>query len=186
MKFLVDAHLPKQLAAELNAAGHDALHTLQPTLARYLGRLTIWLLAKALGDRAALVMPTLGIKKGVLVSYTIAPQEVIDYPPEKLRQFESYGVEYIDNRLFALDPEKLLGTRTAFPYIEVAAELFKQMGWAGDGDIELLWLPAFVFPILAGIPPVGVVIWHVKQSEDGLSYLLSPVRLPFEEFSGIQ
>jgi len=28
MKFLVDAHMPKQLAAQLNAAGHDALHTL--------------------------------------------------------------------------------------------------------------------------------------------------------------
>lgn len=28
MKFLVDAHLPKRLAAQLNEAGHDALHTL--------------------------------------------------------------------------------------------------------------------------------------------------------------
>jgi predicted nuclease of predicted toxin-antitoxin system len=28
MKFLVDAHLPRRLAAQLNAAGHDALHTL--------------------------------------------------------------------------------------------------------------------------------------------------------------
>ncbi|GIK72564.1 MAG: hypothetical protein BroJett021_15520 [Chloroflexota bacterium] len=28
MKFLVDAHLPKQLAAQLNAVGHEALHTL--------------------------------------------------------------------------------------------------------------------------------------------------------------
>ena len=118
------------------------------------------------------------------MSYTIAPHEVIDYPPEKLREFESYGVEYIDNRLFAMSPEKLVGTRAALPYIEVASELFKNMGWAGDGDIELLWLPAFVFPLSAGIPSVGVVIWHVKQNEDGLSYLLSPVQLPFEEFSG--
>lgn len=28
MKFLVDAHLPKRLAIQLNEAGHDALHTL--------------------------------------------------------------------------------------------------------------------------------------------------------------
>ena len=28
MKFLVDAHLPKQLATQLNIDGHDALHTL--------------------------------------------------------------------------------------------------------------------------------------------------------------
>lgn len=28
MKFLVDAHLPKRLALQLRAAGHDAIHTL--------------------------------------------------------------------------------------------------------------------------------------------------------------
>jgi len=28
MRFLIDAHLPKRLAAQLNAAGHDAIHTL--------------------------------------------------------------------------------------------------------------------------------------------------------------
>lgn len=28
MKFLVDAHLPKRLALQLSAAGHDAIHTL--------------------------------------------------------------------------------------------------------------------------------------------------------------
>lgn len=27
MKFLIDAHLPYQLAVQLNEAGHDALHT---------------------------------------------------------------------------------------------------------------------------------------------------------------
>jgi hypothetical protein len=117
------------------------------------------------------------------MGYTIAPHEVIDYPPEQLREFKSYGIEYIDNRLFALDPEKLLGSQAALPYLSLAADLFRESGWAGDGDIELLWLPAFVFPRSAAIPPVGVVIWHVKQCEDGLSYLLSPMELPFEEFS---
>ncbi|MCZ7666882.1 MAG: DUF5615 family PIN-like protein [Chloroflexi bacterium] len=29
MKFLVDAHLPRRLAVQLNSAGHDALHTLE-------------------------------------------------------------------------------------------------------------------------------------------------------------
>ena len=125
----------------------------------------------------------LGIKKEYWWATTIAPQDVIDYPSENMRQFDSYCVEYIDNRLFALNPEKLLGTRAVLPYIEIAAELFKEMGWAGDGEIELLWLPAFIFPVSDRISPAGVVIWHVKQGEDGISYLLSPVRLPFEYFS---
>lgn len=28
MKFLIEAHLPRRLAAQLNSAGHDAIHTL--------------------------------------------------------------------------------------------------------------------------------------------------------------
>lgn len=57
--------------------------------------------------------------------------------------------------------------------------IFKEMGWEGDGVIELIWLPAFVFPLGQQVPSIGVVVWHVKQSYDGLSYLLSPVALPF-------
>jgi hypothetical protein len=117
------------------------------------------------------------------MSYTISPREVIDYPPEKLREFQAYGFEYIDNRLFCISPEKLLGTRAALGYLEIATSRFLEMGWAGDGEIELLWLPSFVFPSASAIPPVGIIIWHVKQTEDGLSYLLSPVILPFEEFA---
>jgi hypothetical protein len=115
------------------------------------------------------------------MSYTIAPQQVIDYPPEKLQEFPAYGLQYIDNRLFALSPEKLLGTQLAMPYIRAAAARFDAMGWEGDGEIELLWLPSFVFPRSADIGPVGVVIWHVKQDEDGFSFILSPVQLPFEK-----
>ncbi|MCI0363576.1 MAG: hypothetical protein L0219_06805 [Phycisphaerales bacterium] len=99
-----------------------------------------------------------------------------------MREFRSYGFEYIDNRLFCISAEKLLGTRAAHDYIEVAKSRFSDMGWAGDGEVELLWLPSFVFPFDWKVPPTGVVLWHVKQSEDGVSYLLSPVELPFDEF----
>lgn len=116
------------------------------------------------------------------MSYTIAPNAVITYPAESLREFFSYGFEYIDNRLFCISAEKMLGTRVAHSYIEIAKERFLELGWTGDGEIELLWLPSFVFPSSSEVPPTGVVLWHVKQSEDGISYLLSPVELPFEAF----
>ena len=116
------------------------------------------------------------------MSYTIAPNEVIDYPAERLHEFYSYGFEHIDNRLFCISAEKLLGTRTSQNYIQIAKSRFSDMGWNGEGEVELLWLPSFVFPFEFNVPPIGVVIWHVKQSEDGISYLLSPVKLPFEEF----
>jgi hypothetical protein len=34
------------------------------------------------------------------------------------------------------------------------------------------------------IPPEGVVVWHVKQLEDGTSFLLSPIELGFDAFKG--
>ena len=47
-----------------------------------------------------------------------------------------------------------------------------------------MWIPPFVFPVEPGVPPEGMVVWQVKQKEDGVSFLLSPVRLPFDEFAG--
>ncbi|KQV51514.1 hypothetical protein [Duganella sp. Root336D2] len=118
------------------------------------------------------------------MGYTIPIEKIIDYSPEKLREFHSYGYEYIDNRQFALKPEVVLGTiERALPYVEEAKRLFLEMDWQGDGDVELLWIPPFAFPLSLKVSPVGIVIWHVKQSEDGISYLLSPIELPFEEFS---
>ncbi|SFG91783.1 hypothetical protein SAMN05518865_1232 [Duganella sp. CF458] len=117
------------------------------------------------------------------MGYTIPINQIVNYPPEALANFHCYGYEYIDNRQFALRPELVLGSEEkAAPYIEQAKTAFLEMGWAGDGDIELLWVPPFAFPLALLIPPVGVAIWHVKQSEDGISYLLSPIELPFEEF----
>jgi hypothetical protein len=118
------------------------------------------------------------------MGYTIPLEQIIDYPSEKLREFHSYGYEYIDNRHFALKPEEVLGTlEIASPYVEEAKRRFYDMDWHGDGDVELLWIPPFAFPLSLEFPPVGIVIWHVKQTEDGISYLLSPIPLPFEEFS---
>lgn len=117
------------------------------------------------------------------MTYTFPIETTIAYSPEQMRAFHAYGYEYIDYRQFALAPEAVLGTRDkALPYIEEAKSLFYELGWQGDGEVELLWLPPFVFPLALRISPVGVVIWHVKQSEDGISYLASPIPLPFEEF----
>lgn len=118
------------------------------------------------------------------MGYTIELEEIIDYPPAKLREFHAYGYEYIDNRQFALTPEAVLGSsEKALPYIEEAKRLFREMDWPGDGEVELLWIPPFAFPYASRVAPVGVAVWHVKQHEDGISYLLSPIALPFEEFA---
>jgi hypothetical protein len=107
----------------------------------------------------------------------------VDYEPEALRLFAVYGFEWIDNLLFLQNPELFVGSR-ATKYIAIAQERFTGLGWKGDGDIQLLWLPSFAFPLELNVPSTGIVIWHVKQIEDGVSFLLSPIKLPFQEFSG--
>ncbi|BBA36992.1 uncharacterized protein sS8_5069 [Methylocaldum marinum] len=115
------------------------------------------------------------------MSFTIQKDNVVPYGPEELRSFRVYGFEWIDNLHFLVDPKEFLGSRTE-AYEEVAKERFLEAGWAGDGKIQLLWLPPFVFPLSLGVASEGVILWHVKQKDDGVSFLLAPVALPFEEF----
>lgn len=114
------------------------------------------------------------------MSFTIDKTKVITYPPSALRGFHVYGYEWIDNlnfvrplREFIADPDE---------YVQIAKARFLAAGWHGDGRIGLLWLPPFVFP--KEVSPEGIVVWHVKQVEDGTSWLLSPIPLPFAEFQG--
>jgi hypothetical protein len=118
------------------------------------------------------------------MAHTKHKHEVIDYPPSALREFRAYGYEWIDSLHFIQRPEEFLPLpdEQLDLYLAVARERFKEAGWHGDGDIGLLWLPPFVFPLGLRIRPEGIVVWHVKQAEDGVSWLLSPIELPFEEF----
>jgi hypothetical protein len=54
-------------------------------------------------------------------------------------------------------------------YVEAVKERFKKAGWEGDGSIGILWLPPFVG---IGIEDTwGCYLWHVKQSNNGLSWI---------------
>jgi hypothetical protein len=116
------------------------------------------------------------------MAYSVPESSVIDYGPESLNSFSLYGYEWIDNLHFTLAATKFVADPE--PYLTVVRQRFLEAGWDGDGEIDLIWLPPFVFPLELKITPVGVVVWHVKQLEDGISWLLSPVPLPFAEFSG--
>ena len=111
------------------------------------------------------------------MAFTRTIKEIIQYPPEALDSFELILYEWIDNLNFTLDPKDYLDNADA--YIQKAKERFLHAGWHGDGAITLMWIPPFMFQG-AGTTEVtnGVILWHVKQQEDGISWLLSPVRLP--------
>ena len=119
------------------------------------------------------------------MAYSVPKESLIKYPPSALQEFYLYGYEYIDCLHFLEGPSEFLETPALLPeYLNEAARLFREAGWAGDGDIQLLWLAPFVFPLEMSVGWEGIILWHVKQMEDGVSWVLSPIKLPFEEFSG--
>ena len=64
------------------------------------------------------------------------------------------------------------------PYLEKIEELFREIGWEGDGKLGVIWIPPFVD---IGIEDGwGTYIWHVKQSNNGTSWLASNCTLNFE------
>src|SRR4051812_48012327 len=105
------------------------------------------------------------------MAYTVPETDVIDYSPSALYEFHTYGFEWIDNLHFILPPDRF--TKNAERYVAVVKERFLKVGWEGDGEIGVLWLPPFVFPLELRVPTKGVAVWHVKQDEDGVSFLLS-------------
>jgi hypothetical protein len=65
--------------------------------------------------------------------------------------------------------------------LDAVSALFKENGWEGDGNIGLIWLPPFVG--VGGEDTYGSHIWHVKQGNNGTSWLASEYRLPFKSES---
>jgi len=113
-------------------------------------------------------------------AFTIPVEEVISYTPMVLEDFIVYGFEWIDNFHFLHRPEELIGD-CAWKCVSVAESRYKGLAGLGVGSY-LLWLPPFVFPLELKTPHVGIMIWHVKQIVDGVSFLLLPIELHFLEF----
>lgn len=91
-----------------------------------------------------------------------------------------YEYTFLDDLQFIRPPEEVFAD---YDYvrlktvIEAVKKRFLDAGWEGDGDIGILWLPPFVD---AGIEDTwGTYIWHVKQSNNGISFLASSYPLEF-------
>lgn len=98
---------------------------------------------------------------------------IINYPPDTLKTFDVFAYEWIDNLCFTLAPEDCLDN--AEEYVSIARDIFSENGWNGDGRIELMWIPPFIFEgARTGAFTSGVTVWHVKQREDGISWILHP------------
>jgi hypothetical protein len=84
---------------------------------------------------------------------------------------------FIDDLSFIQKPE-VLGLPDLDKTLERVRTCFQAAGWEGDGEIGVLWLPPFVLVEIED--NYGVLVWHVKQQNDGISWLISPVPLLLE------
>lgn len=101
--------------------------------------------------------------------------------PELIRK-KVYVAEYtmLDYWYALTDPEELDGFFKAglLPCsLRGAEKAFKQSDWERDGVISAIWIPPFCM-LNSGGDTVGFFIWHVKQSNNGISWLCadSPVK----------
>jgi hypothetical protein len=96
-----------------------------------------------------------------------------------------YEYTFLDDLSFILSPEEFARTRV-FPRIatdelndlvEAVKSKFLSAGWEGDGDLGIIWMPPFVDFGEENIH--GNYIWHVKQSNNGISFILSEREIEF-------
>ena len=92
--------------------------------------------------------------------------------PESVADFHLYCYEWIDFHDYTKSADEVLrGWPLAREFVSALQQRWKSVGWAGDGEVTALWLPPFVVPELETTQ--GLVIWHVKQLEDGISWIAS-------------
>lgn len=89
-----------------------------------------------------------------------------------------YSYHHIDYTDCIIDAETFLsGDEDKDKTISEAKVVFDRNHWEGDGRIGLIWMPPFLLsPDFEDT--VGLFLWHVKQHNNGTSYIISPIKLP--------
>ena len=98
--------------------------------------------------------------------------------PEGVSAWHFYAYEYLDDLSFMPRAREVLADWPhAGAVIELVQAKFRSLGWEGDGEMQVMWLPPF-----AGAGPkdtYGCYALHVKQLNDGISWIACPYTLPF-------
>lgn len=104
-------------------------------------------------------------------------------------QLYVYIFEWIDFLDFC-KPSQIAPNDPAYRIIHQA---FLNAGWKGNGILTEIWIPPFVVgkilnePIDYGYNLIpswtkGLILWHIKQEEDGLSFIGSVKKLSIAEY----
>ncbi|HOI52177.1 MAG TPA: hypothetical protein PLN02_07335 [Azonexus sp.] len=99
-------------------------------------------------------------------------------PPSSFQRYHVYSFHHLDDLAFMkLCSEAFSSFPDAQNYLDSIRSLFRGHGWEGDGRIQLFWLPPFV---VNSHDTDGIYCFHVKQNNNGTSWIASPVPLRFK------
>ena len=95
--------------------------------------------------------------------------------------YHIYTYTFLDDLTCIINPYEYFKYQEKYKIddsILLIGEKFKSYGWEGDGSIGIIWLPPFVD--IGMEDTYGTYIWHVKQSNNGISFLASNIPLGFQ------
>lgn len=102
-----------------------------------------------------------------------------------IKNYKVYQYQFLDDLSFIKTPKELAKNfdfydeeHTIDDYILEVSKLFKNNGWEGDGKIGVIWIPPFTNSELEDT--FGTYVWHVKQNNNGTSFIASPHNLNFK------
>lgn len=129
----------------------------------------------------------------------------LPYTPEEIKTFFTYYYEWIDELSYTKRLDQLLTNYQKYE-IEVKNK-FLSAGWTGEGEINTIWIPPFLIAKIAKDGEEaflrrfnddkvlgrltrspnswtrGLILWHVKQKEDGISFICSPIELSIPSYA---
>lgn len=99
--------------------------------------------------------------------------------PDRVRDWHLYAYEYIDDLNWMPPANELFRDwELGDELLARVGDRFREAGWDGDGVFQVFWLPPFLG---VGVRDYGCYGLLVKQDNDGISWLASPVPLPWIE-----
>jgi hypothetical protein len=96
---------------------------------------------------------------------------------ERIKDMFVYEYTFLDDLSFIKPIENFFSPEMEQKYLYELKVLFESHGWEGDGELGVIWLPPFIG--VGAEDTHGHYIFHVKQENNGISYLASDIQLPF-------
>jgi hypothetical protein len=95
-----------------------------------------------------------------------------------IKSYHVYAYTFLDDLSYVKEPYDQFADEEKYKIddaIRLIGERFREYGWEGDGRIGIVWIPPFLD---IGVEDTwGTYVWHVKQRNNGISFLASDVPL---------